>query len=85
MNYLRYVVKSRIQQMKVQTIDLTIVTPSILSLVYCDMSTWSVTRQRLSEHVSSATDTLAIVEELLGAVFSVLSVPRLYKEGARVA
>jgi hypothetical protein len=40
-----------------------------------------VPRQRLDKEVSAATDTHAEVEELFEAVFSMLSLPRLYSEG----
>jgi hypothetical protein len=56
-----------------------------LGLVYCDMITWSVASQRLDEYASAATDNISVVEELWEAVFSMLSVSRLYREGARAA
>jgi hypothetical protein len=43
----------------------------------------SITRQRLSKHVPAATNTQATIEELLEAMFSVGSAPRLYNEKPR--
>jgi hypothetical protein len=40
----------------------------------------SITRERNSKHVSAVTNNHAKTEELLEAVFSMLSVPRLYKK-----
>jgi hypothetical protein len=47
---------------------------------YCDMITWSVAMQWLGKHVSAATNTHIMAEELFGVVFSMRSVPRLYSE-----
>jgi hypothetical protein len=40
----------------------------------------SIARQNLSKHVSMATNTHAIIEELLKAVFSMQSMPIPYNE-----
>jgi hypothetical protein len=39
-----------------------------------------IVRQRLGKHVSAVTNNHAITEELLEAVFSMQSLPRLYKK-----
>jgi hypothetical protein len=42
----------------------------------------AVARKLHGKHISSVTNTHATIEELLEAVFSLRSVPRLYKESA---
>jgi hypothetical protein len=39
-----------------------------------------IARQRLDKQISAATDTKATIEELLGMMFSIGSVPSGYKE-----
>jgi hypothetical protein len=46
----------------------------------CDIITWLFARQRLSKHISTATDMYATMEELLEAMFSVQSMVKLCKE-----
>jgi hypothetical protein len=40
----------------------------------------SIARQRLAKQIPAATDTKATIEELLGTMFSIRSVPNCYKE-----
>jgi hypothetical protein len=45
----------------------------------------AIARELLGKHASTVTDTHATIEELLEAMFSVCSAPRLYNEDPRLA
>jgi hypothetical protein len=59
--------------------NLHTVTSTAVAVQYANQQT-AVSRQRISKQVSAATDTQVKIQELLGTMFSIWSVPRVYKK-----